>query len=322
MLATKFGWNVGRRTAKRVPPITRSRRSRPRSSASAPTTWTSTTTTGPTASRRSRRRSARSTSSYGEGKARFAGCSNLTAEQLREVTAITEREGLTRDRRAPERVQPAPAVGRGGRCCRSAASTGSASCRTSRSPAASSPGSTGAARRAAPGKPSRGPPGAPDRRDASTQSRRSSGSRTSAGHTLLELAIGALASTPGVASVIAGATTAGAGARECARPRLAALGARSRRASTAFSQAPRDADEIAHDKLAISSSNQPTTCGCPDPCGHWVSVNSRGGIAIPRQRCTFCPGRRADGGWGNVIRGKGSSPLAANRHGERRRLDV
>jgi aryl-alcohol dehydrogenase-like predicted oxidoreductase len=139
------------------------------------------------------------------GKARFAGCSNLTAEQLRDVTEIIEREGLTRivalqneysllQRSAEEAVLP---------LCREHGIGF-----VPYFPLASGL-LTGKYRRDAGAPPGSRLEGRPERLtgesfDAVEALERFADER---GHTLLELAIGALASTPGVASVIAGATT-------------------------------------------------------------------------------------------------------------------
>ena len=160
-----------------------------------------------------------------DGKTRYIGCSNLTAEQLREVHEITTHERDDRDRGAPERVQPARA-----RCRRGGAA---ALPRARHRLRAVLPAREWAPHRQVPAwsgrsarEPARGPPRAADRRALRPRSRRSSGFADERGHTILELAIGALVSTPGVASVIAGATTpeqvranaAAAGSSRRARP--------------------------------------------------------------------------------------------------------
>ena len=140
-----------------------------------------------------------------DGKARFAGCSNLSAEQLRDVTEIAEREGLTRivalqneysllQRSAEEAVLP---------LCREHGIGF-----VPYFPLASGL-LTGKYRRAAEAPRGSRLEGRPERLteetfDAVEALERFADER---GHTTLELAIGALASTPGVASVIAGATT-------------------------------------------------------------------------------------------------------------------
>jgi aryl-alcohol dehydrogenase-like predicted oxidoreductase len=141
-----------------------------------------------------------------EGKARFAGCSNLTAEQLREVEEITSRTGGARvvalqneysllDRSAERDVLPL--------------------CRehdigfVPYFPLASGL-LTGKYRRAEAAPAGSRLEGRPERLTAETfdvveELERFAHER---GRTVLELAVGALASTAGVASVIAGATSA------------------------------------------------------------------------------------------------------------------
>jgi aryl-alcohol dehydrogenase-like predicted oxidoreductase len=141
-----------------------------------------------------------------EGKARFAGCSNLTAEQLREVVEITEREGLTRivalqneysllQRSVETDVLP---------LCRERGIG-----LVPYFPLASGL-LTGKYRRGAEPPAGSRLEGRPERLTDETFGAVEALERFAEerGHTLLELAIGALASTPGVASVIAGATSA------------------------------------------------------------------------------------------------------------------
>jgi aryl-alcohol dehydrogenase-like predicted oxidoreductase len=141
-----------------------------------------------------------------EGKTRHIGCSNLNVEQLREVSAVTRNLGLTSivalqneysllQREAEEEVLP---------LCREL-EVGF----VPYFPLASGL-LTGKYRRGEPAPPGSRLDGRTDRLDDATFDRvealeRFAGER---GHTLLELAIGSLVSTSGVASVIAGATTA------------------------------------------------------------------------------------------------------------------
>jgi aryl-alcohol dehydrogenase-like predicted oxidoreductase len=141
-----------------------------------------------------------------EGKTRFAGCSNLTAEQLREVMEITERDGLTRivalqneysllQRSAESDVLPLCVEHGIGFVPYFPLASGLL---------------TGKYRRDAEPPAGSRLEGRPERLTDETF-RAVEGLERFAderGHTLLELAIGALASTPGVASVIAGATSA------------------------------------------------------------------------------------------------------------------
>ena len=141
-----------------------------------------------------------------EGKARFIGCSNLTAEQLREVDDIVRRSGSTRivalqneysflERDAERDVLPLSRELGVGFVPYFPLASGLL---------------TGKYRRGEPA-----PPGSrlegraerltDERFDEVEELGRFAEER---GHTLLELAIGGLVSTPGVASVIAGATTA------------------------------------------------------------------------------------------------------------------
>ena len=140
-----------------------------------------------------------------EGKARFAGCSNLSAEQLRHVTGITEREGLTRmvalqneysllQRSVEEAVLPLCREHQIGFVPYFPLASGLL---------------TGKYRRGAEPPPGSRLEGRPERLTAETFGAVEALERFAdeRGRTLLELAIGSLASTPGVASVIAGATT-------------------------------------------------------------------------------------------------------------------
>ena len=145
-----------------------------------------------------------------QGKVRYIGCSNLSAQQVIAAQDTASRHGLAafvscqdeyslleRDIER-ELIPPAKAI------------AAWASCPTSRSPAVSSPASTGAARRR---RRARGL-----RRTSATR-RTSSASATGAssasskplpprrGRTMLELAFGWLLRDPVVASVIAGATS-------------------------------------------------------------------------------------------------------------------
>ena len=141
-----------------------------------------------------------------EGKARFAGCSNLTAEQLREVVEITEREGLTRIVALQNEYSLLQ---------RSAESDVLPLCRehgigfVPYFPLASGL-LTGKYRRGAEPPAGSRLEGRPERLTDETFRAVEALEHFAdeRGHTVLELAIGALASTPGVASVIAGATTA------------------------------------------------------------------------------------------------------------------
>ena len=141
-----------------------------------------------------------------EGRSRYAACSNLTAEQLREVVEITEREGLTRivalqneysllQRSVESEVLP---------LCRDRGIGF-----VPYFPLASGL-LTGKYRRGAEPPAGSRLEGRPDRLTDETFEAVETLERFAdeRGHALLELAIGALASTPGVASVIAGATTA------------------------------------------------------------------------------------------------------------------
>jgi len=140
-----------------------------------------------------------------EGKARYAGCSNLTADQLGEVVEICEREGLTRivalqneysllNRAAERDVLP---------LCREHGIGF-----VPYFPLASGL-LTGKYRRGAEPPVGSRLEGRSDRLTDETFEAVEALERFAdeRGHTLLELAIGALASAPGVASVIAGATT-------------------------------------------------------------------------------------------------------------------
>jgi aryl-alcohol dehydrogenase-like predicted oxidoreductase len=141
-----------------------------------------------------------------EGKTRFAGCSNLTAEQLREVMEITERDGLTRivalqneysllQRSAESDVLPLCVEHGIGFVPYFPLASGLL---------------TGKYRRDAEPPAGSRLEGRPERLTDETFQAVEGLERFAdeRGHTLLELAIGALASTPGVASVIAGATSA------------------------------------------------------------------------------------------------------------------
>ncbi|HEY4621650.1 MAG TPA: aldo/keto reductase [Gaiellaceae bacterium] len=141
-----------------------------------------------------------------EGKARFIGCSNLTAEQLREVDDIVRRSGSTRivalqneysflERDAERDVLPLSRELGVGFVPYFPLASGLL---------------TGKYRRGEPAPPGSRLEGrteamADECFDRVEELERFARVR---GHTLLELAIGGLASTPGVASVIAGATTA------------------------------------------------------------------------------------------------------------------
>jgi aryl-alcohol dehydrogenase-like predicted oxidoreductase len=140
------------------------------------------------------------------GKARFLGCSNLTADQLREVDDIVRRTGTTRvvalqneysllEREAEQDVLPlARELGVGF---------------VPYFPLASGL-LTGKYRRGEPAPPGSRLEGRTERLSDERFDRVEAlaSFAEERGHTLLELAIGALASTPGVASVIAGATSA------------------------------------------------------------------------------------------------------------------
>jgi aryl-alcohol dehydrogenase-like predicted oxidoreductase len=141
-----------------------------------------------------------------EGKARFIGCSNLTADQLREVEELTRREGTTRivalqneysllERSAEADVLP---------LCREYA-VGF----VPYFPLASGL-LTGKYRRGEPAPVGSRLEGRSERLTDETfeEVERLERFAEERGRTLLELAVGALASTTGVASVIAGATTA------------------------------------------------------------------------------------------------------------------
>ncbi len=141
-----------------------------------------------------------------QGKARFAGCSNLTAEQLRKVVEITEREGLTDivalqneysllQRSAESDVLPLCGEHGIGFVPYFPLASGLL---------------TGKYRRGAEPPAGSRLEGRPERLTDETFQAVEALEQFAdeRGHTVLELAIGALASTPGVASVIAGATTA------------------------------------------------------------------------------------------------------------------
>jgi aryl-alcohol dehydrogenase-like predicted oxidoreductase len=141
-----------------------------------------------------------------EGKTRFAGCSNLTAEQLREVMEITERDGLTRivalqneysllQRSVESDVLPLCVEHGIGFVPYFPLASGLL---------------TGKYRRGAEPPVGSRLEGRPERLTDETFQAIEGLERFAdeRGHTLLELAIGALASTSGVASVIAGATSA------------------------------------------------------------------------------------------------------------------
>jgi aryl-alcohol dehydrogenase-like predicted oxidoreductase len=141
-----------------------------------------------------------------QGKARYAGCSNLTAEQLREVAEITKREGLARIVALQNEYSLLQ---------RSAESDVLPLCReygigfVPYFPLASGL-LTGKYRRGAEPPTGSRLEGRPERLTDETFQAVEALEQFAdeRGHTLLELAIGALASTPGVGSVIAGATTA------------------------------------------------------------------------------------------------------------------
>jgi aryl-alcohol dehydrogenase-like predicted oxidoreductase len=165
-----------------------------------------------------------------EGKTRAIGCSNLTAEQLREVSEVTSRLGLTGivalqneysllRCEAEDDVLP---------LCRELGIGF-----VPYFPLASGL-LTGKYRRGRPAPPGSRLEGRTERFDDATFDRIEALERFAEerGHTLLELAVGALASTPGVASVIAGATTAeqvranaAAGSWQLSEDDLAALAA-------------------------------------------------------------------------------------------------
>jgi aryl-alcohol dehydrogenase-like predicted oxidoreductase len=162
------------------------------------------------------------------GKARFVGCSNLTAEELREVDGIVASAGYTRvvalqneysllQRSAEEDVLP---------LCRELG-VGF----VPYFPLASGL-LTGKYRRGEPPPSGSRLEGRPERLtdEAFRSVEELARFAEERGHTLLELAVGALASTPGVPSVIAGATTAeqvranaGAGSWRLSEEDLAAL---------------------------------------------------------------------------------------------------
>jgi aryl-alcohol dehydrogenase-like predicted oxidoreductase len=141
-----------------------------------------------------------------EGKTRYAACSNLSAEQVREVVEITEREGLARIVALQNEYSLLQ---------RSVESDVLPVCRdhgigfVPYFPLASGL-LTGKYRRGAEAPAGSRLEGRPERLTDETFETVEALERFAdeRGHTLLELAIGALASTPGVASVIAGATTA------------------------------------------------------------------------------------------------------------------
>jgi aryl-alcohol dehydrogenase-like predicted oxidoreductase len=141
-----------------------------------------------------------------EGKTRYAACSNLSAAQLREVVGITEREGLARIVALQNEYSLLQ---------RSVESDVLPVCRdhgvglVPYFPLASGL-LTGKYRRGVEPPAGSRLEGRPERLTDETFQTVEALERFAdeRGHTLLELAIGALASTPGVASVIAGATTA------------------------------------------------------------------------------------------------------------------
>ena len=141
-----------------------------------------------------------------EGKTRFIGCSNLSAGQLREVSEATSRLGLTGivalqneysllRREAEDDVLPLCRMLGVGFVPYFPLASGLL---------------TGKYRRGEPAPPGSRLEGRTERFDDATFDRVEALERFAEerGHTLLELAVGALASTPGIASVIAGATTA------------------------------------------------------------------------------------------------------------------
>ena len=199
LLATKFGH--GASAAARG--STFSRRSTRRSSGFAPTTSTSTTTTGP------------------DGVTPLAETLGAMHELVDGRQGALSRRSPTSQpsscaRRMPSHARTEAlssrcrtsttccAVTQSATPCPCAASSASASCRTFRSPAACSPASTVAA------SPTRPEAGSRDesRDDVFDRIAPLEEFARSRGRTLLELAIAALASQPGVASVIAGATSA------------------------------------------------------------------------------------------------------------------
>ena len=141
-----------------------------------------------------------------EGKTRHAGCSNLSAEQLREVVEIIERDGLTRIVALQNEYSLLQ---------RSVESDVLPLCRehgiglVPYFPLASGL-LTGKYRRGAEPPAGSRLESRPDRLTDETFQAVEALEQFAEerGHTVLELAIGALASTPGVASVIAGATSA------------------------------------------------------------------------------------------------------------------
>ena len=137
-----------------------------------------------------------------EGKVRWIGASNFSAEQIEAAEESARDAGYGALRLGPERVLARRARGRGRGAARRARSSGSASSRTSRSRAACSPASTGAARR----RPRDGSPTARSRTSSGTASRRCRRFADARGIALLELAFGGLLAQPAVTSVIAGAT--------------------------------------------------------------------------------------------------------------------
>ena len=137
-----------------------------------------------------------------EGKVRFIGSSNFSAEQ---IEAAETSRARTRRRRgsSPSRTTTRSSSARPRtRCCPRASGSASASCRTSRSRAACSPASTAAARR-------RRRDASPARRSptrAGIAPRRCRQFADARGIALLDLAFGGLLAQPAVSSVIAGAT--------------------------------------------------------------------------------------------------------------------
>ena len=113
-------------------PSTSAARSRARSSAWAPTTSTSTTSTASTPTSRSRRRSARWPSWSKQGKIRHIGLSEAAPDTIRRAARRAS------DHRGADRVLAVDARPRGRDPADAAASSGSASCPTRRSGAASS----------------------------------------------------------------------------------------------------------------------------------------------------------------------------------------
>ena len=103
--------------------------------------------------RRSRRRSAALDELVREGKVRYIGCSNFAGWQIAEAEWTARGRGHRAVRQRAERVQPARARRRERAAAGAASASGSACCRSSRSPTACSPASTGGAtsRRRGPG---------------------------------------------------------------------------------------------------------------------------------------------------------------------------